>query len=82
MIGQDHGLVLPERIGDAATLFGIEHDTGIALELADLLIERAGILGERLDGLVEGRQRLAVDPVRVSRAAVGDSAAINRGPSP
>ena len=59
--------MLAERLADAPALLGVEHDAGEGVVHADVVVERAGVLGQRLDGHVERRQRLAVRAVRVRR---------------
>ena len=57
--------MVAEGVADLLALLGVQHDTGVGVVNADVLVERTGVLGERLDGLLQAGQRLAVRAVRV-----------------
>ena len=62
---QDRGALVPERKGDALAFGRIEDDARIDLEQDVLLVEEAGVLGDRVEQAAERRPRLAVQRVRV-----------------
>ena len=59
------GLDVAERVGDALALLGVEDDAGVVVEHGVVLVERADVLGQRVEEPAERRPRLAVDRVRV-----------------
>ena len=68
MVAQDCGLVAGESVGDALALFGIEHHTGVVVEQGVVLVEGAGVLGDRVECATQRRPRLAVHRVGVRGA--------------
>ena len=65
VVAQDRGLVVAERVGDALALLGVEHDAGVVVEQRVVVVERADVLGQRVEEPAERRPRLAVHRVRV-----------------
>ena len=80
---------LPRRaLGDALALLEVEDDARVVVEQRVVLVERAHVLGDRIEQPPERRPRLAVDRVRVGRrddvGARGMDLAVDRerGPFP
>ena len=65
MVGEDHRLVVAERVGDALALLDVEDDAGVVVEEAVVGPEGAGVLRERVEQPAERRPALAVHGVRV-----------------
>jgi len=61
MVGQDDGLVRAERLTDPASFYVVEYDPGVSVMASDVQVKGAGVLRERLDGLVRADK---VFPVR------------------
>ena len=55
-------LLSPRACGDALALLGVEHDAGVVVEERVVVVERAGVLRER----VEQRGRATTTPCRTS----------------
>ena len=49
VVRQDHGLVAAERVRDALALLEVEHDAGVVVEQRVVAVERARVLGERIE---------------------------------
>ena len=62
---KDGGLVLADGIGDALPLLDVEHDAGVVVEEPVIAVERARILGERVEQPSEGGPGASVGRVRV-----------------
>ena len=65
MVGKDHRLVVAEGMGDALAFVRVEHDAREVVEAGMVLVERAGVLRDRLQHLPERRKGFAVQRVRV-----------------
>src|SRR5947207_1034756 len=65
VVAEDDGLAPPQGMGDALGLVEVEDDAGVIVEQGMVLIERAGILGDRVEQAAGGRPRLAVERVSV-----------------
>ena len=60
MVAQDGRLVRAEGVGDALALLEVDHDAGVVVEQRVIVVEDAGVLGERASGRPQRRERLAV----------------------
>ena len=65
VVRQDGRLVVAERVRDALALLDVEHDAGVVVEHGVVAVERARVLGERVERAAQRRPRLAVDRVGV-----------------
>ena len=65
VVRQDDGLVPAERVGQSLALLEIEHDTGVVVEQGVVAVERAGVLGDRIEQPAQRRPGLAVHGMRV-----------------
>src|SRR5918998_3874371 len=58
VVGEDDRLALAERLGDALALLELEHRAGVVVEDGVVAVERAGVLGERVERSAQGGPRL------------------------
>jgi hypothetical protein len=49
VVRQDHGLVPRERLREALAFLEVVHDAGVVVEHSMVAVERARILGERVE---------------------------------
>ena len=57
----------PSACGDALALLEVEHDAGVVVEQRMVVVEGAGVLGDRIEQPAQRRPGLAVHGVRVGR---------------
>ena len=67
MVAQDDRLVLAQGVADALALLDVEHHAGVVVEQGVVAVERARVLGQRVEQATQRREGLAVDRVGVGR---------------
>ena len=60
VVAQDDGLAVAELVRDALAFLEIEHHAGVLVEQGVVVVERAGVLGDRVEQPGERGPRLAV----------------------
>ena len=65
MVAEDGGLVLAEGVGDALGLLQVEHDTRVVVEDGVVVVERAHVLGDRVEQAAQRRPGAPVGGVGV-----------------
>ena len=65
MVREDDRLGVAQRVGDALALLDVEHDAAEVVVQRVVAVERARVLGERIERAGQTRPRLAVERVGV-----------------
>ena len=65
VVREDQRLVPTERVGDPLALFQVEHDARVVVEDRVVAVERAGVLGQRIERPAQRRPRLTVHGMRM-----------------
>ncbi len=60
VVAQDDGLAVAELVRDPLALLEVEHDAGVLVEQRVVVVERARVLGDRIEQSAERGPRLAV----------------------
>ena len=65
VVAKDGRLLHPEAFSDSQTFRGVKHHSGVVIEEHMVVVERARVLGNRIEKSAERRERFPVDRMGV-----------------